>query len=52
MVILIFDRGGRLYVYRSFKKIKQAGHSISAYVLVFDKGVLIDEGGLDVFINI
>jgi len=51
MIILVFE-SGKLYVYRKFKKVKQAGHSSSAYVLVFDKGVLIDEGSIDVFINL
>jgi len=51
MVILVFE-DGKLYVYRSFKKVKQAGHTSTAYVLVFYKGRLIDEGRLDVFINV
>jgi len=52
MIILIFDNGGKLYVYHSWDKVKKAGHKSLAYVLVFDKGILIDEGQIDVFINI
>ncbi len=54
MLILVFDNGGKLYAYRSFDKVKKAGHTSSAYVLVFDnrEGVLIDHGSIDVFINL
>lgn len=52
MLILVFDKGGKLYAYRSFNKVKKAGHTSSAYVLVFDNGVLIDHGKIDVFINL
>ena len=51
MVILLIENG-KLYVYHSFEKIKKAGHNSSAYVLVFYNGRLIDEGQLDVFINL
>jgi len=51
-MLIILIENGKIYTYRSFQKIKKAGHNSSAYVLVFDKGRLIDEGKLDVFINI
>ena len=51
MVILVIENG-KLFVYKSWTNIKKAGHNSSAYVLVFYNGRLIDEGQLDVFINI
>lgn len=52
MLILVFDNGGKLYAYRSFNKVKKAGHTSSAYVLVFDNGMLLDQGSIDIYINL